>query len=185
MEISRKIDKSKSNEAYVDITDFDDEFNFNFDYIEQERLKAYWIGNWYCTDSYVGWRMYFLDEEPVAVSSQLGRKSSETFEWFSRELALKVKAYLISIMVKQNEDELNIKLCNLNEDVGDSYKIEFNSQILDYKNVVYQGKSVEILERIKDNPDWGIEKNLRVKLPNGNETVLNVNELDFKYHLTQ
>jgi len=106
IDIANKIDKSERNESYVNTDQFSSEFNYEFDWVKQDRLKAYWIGNWYCTDSYVGYRMYFLDDEPVAFSIQKGRKWSEKFNWISKELALKVREYLISIMPKR-EDELN------------------------------------------------------------------------------
>lgn len=182
IELSKKIDRSEKNESYVDITDFNHEFRYDFDYVEQNRLKAFWIGNWYCTDSYVGYRMYFLDDEPVAVSSQLGRKSDQEFEWFSEELALKVREYLISIVIKK-EVELGFTLCDLSEDIGDSYTIQFNSQILNPENAVFNGEPIKILERVKENPDWGIDKELKVQLPNGEVKVVNITELGFKYHV--
>jgi len=182
IDIANKIDKSQKNESYVDIEDFSSEFDFDFGFnLQQDKIKAYWIGNWYCTDSYVGYRMYFLDDEPVAVSMQTGRKSNETFEWFSKELALKVKDYLISLM--QKDDELNIKICDINRDIGDSFKISFNGEILNPKNATYNGESIEILERIKDTPDWGIDEMLKIKLGNGEEKILNVRDLDFKFNL--
>lgn len=182
IEISNKIDKSNRNESYVDVTDFTREFQYDFDYIEQDRLKAYWIGNWYCTDSYVGYRMYFFDGEPVAISSQLGRKSDEEFEWFSEELALKVRDYLISLMIKK-EVQLNFDICDPNEEIGDGYKIQFNSQILNPEHACYNGEPVKILERIKETPDWGIDKELKVQLPSGEVTQMNINDLTFRYHV--
>lgn len=105
IDIANKIDKSKKNESHINITDFDSEFNINLDYyIEQDRLKAYYIGNWYCTDSYVGCRMYFFDDEPVAISFQQGRKFDEEFRWFSKDNALKVRDYLLSLMPRGNDD---------------------------------------------------------------------------------
>jgi len=182
IDIANKIDKSERNESYVNTDQFSSEFNYEFDWVKQDRLKAYWIGNWYCTDSYVGYRMYFLDDEPVAFSIQKGRKWSEKFNWISKELALKVREYLISIMPKR-EDELNIKICDINEDIGDSYKIEFNSQILNPDNAMLYGESIKILERIKETPDWGIDKMLKIRLSNGKEEIVDIKELDFKYHL--
>jgi len=182
IDIANKIDKSNKNESYVDIENFSSEFDFEFGFnLQQDRIKAYWIGNWYCTDSYVGYRMYFLDNEPVAVSTQAGRKSDEEFEWFSKELASKVKDYLISLM----SNELHIKLCDINDDIGDSFKISFNGEILNPKRATYNGEPIEILERIKDNPDWDIDELLTVKLPNGKVTILNVNDLDFKFNLME
>jgi len=182
IDIANKIDKSKKNESQVDTMEFSSEFNQEFDYVDQDRLKAYWIGNWYCTDSYVGYRMYFLDDEPVAVSTQTGRKGDEDFEWFSKELALKVRDYLISLMQK-DKDELNIKLCDINDDIGESFKISFNYEILNPDKAIYNGESIEILERIKDKNNWGIGTELRVKLLNGEEKFVDIKKIDFKFNL--
>jgi len=181
IDIANRIDKSQKNESQVDTMEFSSELNYEFDYVNQDRLKAYWIGNWYCTDSYVGYRMYFLDEEPVAVSMQTGRKSNETFEWFSKELALKVRNYLISLM--PDENELNIKLCDINRDIGDSYQISFNDQILNPERAIYNGEPIEILEQIKDKNNWGIGTELRIKLLSGEEKVVDIKEIDFKFNL--
>ena len=182
IDIASKIDKSKKNESFVDTTDFSLELGYEFDWVEQNRFKAYWIGNWYCTDSYVGYRIYFLDDEPVAFSIQEGRKCRKNFKWFSKELALKVRNYLISIIPKREED-INFNLCDINEDVGDSYKIQFNSQILNPDNAMFNGQPIKILERIKNTPDYGIDTMLKIKLFDGEEKIVNIRELDFKYHL--
>jgi len=185
IEIANKIDKSKKNESYIDTENFSSEFDFDFGFnLQQDRIKAYWIGNWHCTDSYVGYRMYFLDDEPVAVSIQQGRKSDENFEWFSKELALKVRDYLI-YLISKDEDELNIKLCNINDDIGDSYKISFNNEILNPNKATYNGESIEILEEIKDKNNWGIGSQLRIKLLNGEEKIIDIKEVDFKFNLIE
>jgi len=181
IDIANKIDKSKKNESQVDTMEFSYELNYEFDYVNQDRLKAYWIGNWYCTDSYVGYRMYFLDDEPVAVSMQTGRKSNETFEWFSKESALKVRDYLISLM--SDDNELNVKICDINRDIGDSYQIGFNNQILNPERAMYNSEAIEISERINDKNNWGIGTELKVKLLNGEEKIVDIKEIDFKYNL--
>ena len=179
IDIANRIDKSQKNESQVDTMEFSSELDYNFDYVNQDRIKAYWIGNWYCTDSYVGYRMYFLDDEPVAFSIQNGRKSSEEFKWFSKELALKVKDYLISLM--PNDNELNIELCDVNDDIGDSFKISFNNQILNPKRATYNGESIEILEEVR--AIWGIGTKLKIELLSGEEKYIDIKEIDFKYNL--
>ena len=179
IDIANKIDKSQKNESYVDIEDFNSEFDFDFGFnLQQDKIKCYWIGNWYCTNSYVGYRMYFLDDEPVAFSIQNGRKSSEEFKWFSKELALKVKDYLISLM--PNDNELNIELCDVNDDIGDSFKISFNNQILNPKRATYNGESIEILEEVR--AIWGIGTKLKIELLSGEEKYIDIKEIDFKYN---
>jgi len=156
IDIANRIDKSPKNESQVDTMEFSSELNYEFDYVNQDRLKAYWIANWYCTDSYVGYRMYFLDDEPVAVSLQPGRKSNETFEWFSKEMALRVRDYLISLM---------------------------SDEILNPERAIYNDESIGILEEIKDANNWGIGTKLRIKLLSGEEKVVDIKEIDFQFNL--
>jgi hypothetical protein len=181
IDIANRIDKSKENEDWVDIEELGNEFDVDVPYTEQNRIKCYWIGNWYCTDSYVGYRMYFLDDEPVAFSTQLGRKSDENFKWFNIESAKKVREYLISLINPVNE-ELNLAVWDINEEVGESFKIEFNAQILSKDRIKLNGEKVEILERIKNKP-YGIDTELKIKLQNGDEKHVDIRDLDFGYHV--
>lgn len=180
-DIAKNIDKSKENQDEVCIPDICEELNINYcGWIDQERLICYWIGNWYCTDSWVGYRMYFLDNEPVAVSTQNGRKSDEQFEWLSEEVFCKVRNYILSIIPKE---ELNIRLCSLDDDIGDSYKISFNTQVLDWSRARYKGEPIEFIERIKENPDYGIDQKSRVGLKSGEEIIVDIDDLDFAFCL--
>lgn len=180
IDIAKRIDKSTENENWVDIQELGYELDINVDYTEQDRLKSYWIGNWYCTDSYVGYKMYFLDDEPVAFSTQTGRKSDENFEWFSLDCVKKVREYLLSLIVK--EEGINVSICDINEEIGDSFKIQFNGEILNKDRVMLNGEKVEILERIKNKP-YGIDTELKVKLSSGKEKHVNVRDLDFGIHV--
>lgn len=68
IKISKRTNKSRDNESWVDIPELGNEFNLYLDHVEQNRLKSFWLGNWYCTDTRVGYKIYFLDDEAVAVS---------------------------------------------------------------------------------------------------------------------
>lgn len=182
IDITNKIDKSKENEDWVDITNFSSELGYEFDCVGQSRLKSYWVGNWCCTDTLVGYRIYFLDDEPVCFSIQPGRKDYENFKWFSEELAAKVREYLISIMAEQ-KDTLSIETCDINEDIGDSFKIDFNSNVIHWDKAMLNGEPVKFIERIRQVPDWGIDEEVRIELSNGEQKIVNIHDLDFKFNL--
>ena len=146
-EVIEKIDKSKKNEDSVSIYELGQEvFDlFDLDWIEQERLKCYWIYKWYCTDSYVGQRAYFFDDKLVAVSYQSGRKCSEEFRWVSNKIFKEVYEYIKSF---QQEQALNTPdFLDLEEECGETYKISFYSQLFDYQKneAIYKGKPVKIV----------------------------------------
>lgn len=180
IEIANRVDKSKDNEAWVNISEIGEEFNLDIDYVEQDRLKSYWVGNWYCTDTWVGFKIYFLDNEAVAFSMQPARKSDEEFHWFSKELALKVKKYLLTLLI---DEKMYINICNINEDLGDSYKIQFNSQILSCNKPMLNGEEITILERVRYENDYGIDRELKIQLKTGEEKIVNIEDLDFKYYV--
>jgi len=180
IDISKRIDKSKNNEDYVDSETISNEFNLDLYYVKQDKLKSYWIGNWCCTDTWVGYKMYFLDDEHVAVSSQATRKSDENIEWFSKELALKIRDYLLSLMIKEDE---KFTIGDINEDIGEGYKINFNEQIINRDKAEFNGEQVKILEYIKETPNWGIDTKLKIELTNGEIREVEVEELDFRFNI--
>jgi len=114
-------------------------------WFEQERLKAYFIQKWYCTDSYVGVRAYFLDGKFIAVSSQLGRKMDEDFAFVSKEDAENLKKYIESL-INEEEDEIKVEILDLEQELKEFYSVDYNSQIL-HKNAIYDGQKVEIIKK--------------------------------------
>lgn len=183
-DIINKIDKSEENEDWVDVSLLCNEFNLYDYYGSQNRLKSYWLGNWCCTDTWVGYKLYFLDDEPVCFSIQKARKSDEVFKWFSKELAIKTKEYILSL-ISEDEEELNWDYCDVNEDIGDSYKIHYNGQVTNWSKATLNGEFVKFIERIRHENDWGIDKEVKIQLNNGEEKIVNIQDLDFKYHLIE
>lgn len=180
-EIAERIDKSPENEDQwfgIDAIAYDLGINQHID-VEQTRLRAYWIGNWYCTDSWVGFRMYFLDDKPVAVSTQTGRKCNEEFEWFGPDAVKTVREFLLSLVA----EEQTVTYGDLEQDIGEFYKVRFNAEVLDWKKARYQGLSFKLLEKIKEKPDYGIDTKIKINLPDGSEKIIDVHDLDFPFHI--
>lgn len=154
---------------------------YDFYWSEDTRLKCYFIRTWYCTDSYVGLRAYFLDGEFVATSFQGGRKAHQDFEFVSLELAKKVRDYILSL--RDGEDDLKINVLeDLDEEMPNTYKIEYNSQIL-HKTALLNGERVEI---IKKRYPWDDKENyfhtVEVKNKEGKTFEIDCRELDFEYN---
>lgn len=83
------------NDLYQDLTGLYE----HLDYDESNsRITEAYYKKWLCTDTWVGGKVYFLDEEAVAISWQPARKSKEEIYWLSRELALKTKEYLATLV---------------------------------------------------------------------------------------
>lgn len=106
------------------------------------RLKCYWIGKHLCTDTWVGIRAYFLDDNFVCASKQNARKCDENFYWVSDEAANDVRKYILSLKC---EDDLSVSLLDLDEDIGEGYTVEYTGQLLT-KEVMYQGSLVTVIK---------------------------------------
>lgn len=111
---------------------------------ETYRLKSYWVGKHLCTDTHVGIKAYFLDDEFVCLGVQQARKSDESIRWLSDECASNVRQYILSL---SNEDSYYSELLDMEEDFGDGYQVEFTGQLLT-KVVNYKGDLVTV---VKDN----------------------------------
>jgi len=171
--------EDKKIQSYVDWEELARIFDISdLDWSEDKRLQAYHMRTWYCTDSYVGWRAYFLDGELVAFSSQMGRKFDEDFEFISKESALKVRDYLHSLVQESEQFDRFSIVTGLDEEIDDTYKIDFNSQILQSKALL-DGEEVEI---IKERYDYKDMHSVKIKNSAGKEKTVNCRELDFKYN---
>ncbi|CAH9011602.1 putative catalase-like domain protein [Vibrio phage 501E54-1] len=147
-EILQKLDMSELNEEYLWNIPDDMLYEFNLqgqNYLGLEsnvRLKCYWIGQHYCTDSWVGIRCYVLDDIPVAISQQNGRKCDENYEWIDLESFQKTHKFVLSLL-EDEEDELQPNFVDLEEDLGEGYKVSYVGQ-LRTKDVEYQGVMVKV-----------------------------------------
>ena len=154
LELAANINKSSKNED----TDFiysgilDNEFGI-FDTIQSyqhERFKCYWLLKWYCTDSYVGKRMYFFDDVFVAISYKQGRKCQEEFTWVSKEYYNQVKNYLLSLIeYDENPDDILTEE-DFKIEFGQGEKIDYVEQLLTNK-IIYQGLVCNIIDKNRQN----------------------------------
>lgn len=175
---------NKTNAEKVDVQYFAEEaFNINqyIHYIESERLIAYSFSEWLCTDTHVGHKAYFFDGEPVAIGSKLYRKSDEEFEWISKEAYKKVKSYIVSLIFLE-EDEDDFEWSDLEQEIGDGYKLEFYSQLLQEhkENAILNGEKVKILRN--DGNEYTC-KNVEIQLPNGTKKYVPITDLLFLFNV--
>lgn len=146
------LNKSDSNKFDVDVYDLEailsDEFGINtsLDYNKtNNRVTCYWLLPWYCTDTWVGFRVYFLDDRILAMSYQSARKNDETFTFANKEVKQELKNYIISLIevVEENIEDSSSYL-NLDEDFGIGNKINYACQLLS-THVMYEGQRCKII----------------------------------------
>lgn len=113
------IDKSEKNQAWVDSDVFSNYFGLYGlgSYDVNDKLKKYWIHKWLCTDTTVGLSVYFLDDEPVAVSFQRGRKFTEEIKFISEESAKKLRDYILSMIAP--EVDMFVTIEDLDQELGE------------------------------------------------------------------
>lgn len=56
------------------------------------RFMAYWLRKWWCSDQHVGLQLITLDDEPVMLKYQTGRKSRPSWSFVNDDAFAKVKA---------------------------------------------------------------------------------------------
>ncbi|OTZ47892.1 hypothetical protein [Bacillus thuringiensis] len=176
----------EGNSAYLDLSEIASEFQIWEDYIEEPencRIEAYWLGSWYCTDTEVGFIVYFFDGEPMAYSTQMGRKSDTHFYWASQKVAEDVKEYVKSLIVEE-EDEVSVEIFDMEEEAGIGYKIDFSGQLFGSSHrATHKGREVKILERLK-HTEYRIDTDLIIEYTDTKEqTRLSIRELTFLYNV--
>ena len=139
------------------------------------RLTMYPIESWYCTDTHVGsWALYF-DKEPVAYVTQLSRKEHESYHWVSNEAYSKVRAYLLTLEVKE---PCHIVLLAEEMTIDRFFSISFVSQLL-FDSAFLDGRSVKIIDRNVDAGEY-LKKRVKIALvETGEEKIVNVADLAF------
>jgi len=154
LELAANIDKSSQNEdlgfIFSGILEREFEILETIQQNQHDRFKSYWLFKWYCTDSYVGRRMYFFDDVFVAISYKTGRKQPEEFLWVSKEAYNQVKNYLLSLIEYEENPNDILTEEDFKIEFGQGEKIEFVEQLLTNK-VIYQGLICNVIDRNRHN----------------------------------
>lgn len=184
-EIIEKLDKSEKNSSWIDINELaNSEFDiFSWVSKEPDKLKAYYFLKWYCTDSYVGGRVYFLDDKPIAITWQGGRKASQDFQWISKEVFKETRDYILTLTEEDIKIE-NIDLVDLDTEYNDGYPVEYSSQLLTNK-LIYKstGEYIDVIEKydgMDKIKDWG---NVKVQFKSGTNSLISMKEILVPYEV--
>ena len=150
-------------------------------YDDPSKLTTNHLKQWYCTDTWVGIDVIYLNNHPVAITNQTSRKSSVNIYFLSEECKNSVKDYLLSLYNKEYEDYVDyLTEDELNEEMGEYFKIEYSSQVL-YKTAWLNGEQVEITQKPRNlNNNINLHA-VAIKQKDGVEKWIDVRELDFEY----
>lgn len=191
IDIAKYIDRRVKNESIFDVDNIGEDLGLDLlnedvsiEVDVDKRLKAYWIGQKYPSAKYGRFRMYFFDDVPVCFSVQKGLNTSEIFTWFGKENACSVREYLVSL-IKGKDDELTVKICNINSDAGEGYHIGFPQFVLDWSKATLNGEPIQLMERIKADFDYGIDSKIKIKDCNNNVLHVSMSDLLFKFNVNE
>lgn len=146
-EIIDRVDTSDRNSSYVDSSSIAEEMGIScWGITDCNRLASYWYTAWYCTDTWVGGLIYFLDGQPVAVSYKSGRKSSENFKWLSDKTYADTKQYIMSLIT---DEEDSTEYVDLDEELGEGTGRAYNSMLLE-DHVIYDGILRKVVDKTHD-----------------------------------
>lgn len=152
-------------------------------YSEQTRLKAFYYQRWLCTDTYVGRKVYFLDDEAVATSWQPARKSSEDISFISEETFKKVQNFVVETY--SNEPEVSkIPLTDLNEEVGEFYQVQYAEQLLEkYVYIFENGVKIPVkaLKAVTGEGSKYVKEFVEIEFETGETKVVNIKEIFIQY----
>lgn len=184
-ELIAKVDRSAKNEDHANIDafcqalDINEWLGWNKDF--DERVKGYALTQWLCTDTHVGMNVYFMDDEPIAVSTQSARKSDVYLRFVSEEAALKVRDFILSL-VKEDE-KFYPTVAALDDEYGDSYTVRYHSELLTDVGL-YDGQQVKVQQRKMDYNEPSVEwSKVDVMLEDGTIERIHLSDFKIPYHL--
>lgn len=175
-EILSNLDLSTKEKYYVR-NEFLEEFGLQEHEVDGDKIELFRIRltTWYCTDSWVGVSVILLGDTPVCICNQVGRKWDEEYKWVNKERYLEVKS--IAEKAKYPEAEREIESLDLNEEFGDSYQIEFASQLISdfHTSAIFKGEKVSI-KKIKE--PYGSSR-VNITFDDGKEQNVLLNYVEF------
>lgn len=148
---------------------------YNLYWSEDKRLCNYVVKSWNCTDTWVGWYAYFLDDEFICFSTQNARKSSPSFKFISVDAKVKLKNYLQSLV---EDNDRNIEYINIDDEIESTYKLDYSNQLISrfHKEAVYGNEKVIVIKVDRSGKD------VMIKFENSITKIVNITDLSFHYN---
>ena len=153
---------------------------------ETERIKEVYVNVHFCTDSWVGETVVFLDGEAIAVTSQSGGKSDKFYYFISDETRDKAYDYVKSLLIV----ELSSAFIDIDAEIDEYYSVDYVNEII-HDHGFYYNPSLEKYEKVKigqkeitgDQLTDYISKRLYVTFLDRKSTmIVDVQDIKFKYN---
>jgi hypothetical protein len=174
-EVLEKVDRSQANTYSACISEFCDALGITdiLGWSEEfsKRVKKHYLIKWYCTGTWVGVCVYYMDGIPVAISTQTARKSDVDYKFTCNAAVRDVRNF-----IRELEDHENptIDLIDPTEEVSETYTVSFAGQLLTSYGT-YKGRSCTVVEKV---PGY-ISKRIIVSFDDSN-SIKEIDVKDFK-----
>lgn len=172
----RNVDRSPQNTHSVSVEPFAEIFDMQISWVPGfgDRVKQHFIKLWICTDAWVGLSAFYFDDIPVAIGRQPSRGRPLVIQFLSEESAEMVRSFIKSLF-PEDERAPAYPIFDENEDIGESYSLEYSSNILRFE-AMHNGEPVTISRNGKHG--YLIET-VDVVTAGGNSYSAKVSELEF------
>ena len=105
------LQRTEANSGYPDVDHFCQALDFcpmGWNETFSARCKSYWLERWMCTDTMVGTAVVYVDDTPVALFVQTGRKSTPYIRFIGEEGAEVMRKLLASLQSKGHYDVCDV-----------------------------------------------------------------------------
>jgi hypothetical protein len=182
IDILEEIDRDKLSTDIGLEWELSEEFDiYDIKHDFESQLKEFWIGPWYCTDTWVGFRVIFWNNKFLCLTYQSARKSSCEYKWVSETKRKEVYNYIASLKQDLYGDG-NIELINFEEDFAEGYQVSYHSELLTmhgYNRAIYKGEEVKVLGKPPEPNDYICKK--AIIIYKGFEKIVPLKSLIFKW----
>jgi len=157
------------------ITDYP---NIPTDY--ETRVQSYWLIKWMCTDTWVGLRAIYFDNQLAGMIWQDARKNDPEVKFISHDRAHLLRKYLMSAV-----PEPEFAIIPETEEISDTYHVTYGSELL-VDQGIYNEQPVtvnksSIVHGYDGDPDsWS---KIKVRSTNSEEVEIDLEDFHIPLHL--
>lgn len=143
------VDRSEKNTSYEPSDGVFKPFGIydTYDELDYDRIMAdksfssHYLIRWNCTDTWVGLRVFYIRNQPVAYSTQSARKNSEDFVFIDDVGVEMIKDFIAEY--RKFPEHSDLTFLDPKEEIDDTYSISSFSSLIDDAGL-YEGRPVTV-----------------------------------------
>jgi hypothetical protein len=95
-------------------------------------------------------------------------------------MAEEARDYILSLLSKE---KLTIDFCDMEEEIGIGYHINYNSQVMDWSNIYYKDEKAEMIKVHTDGSPVDTCSYITIKTHDNRIMDVNLREIEFGFHV--